>query len=283
MARVYKQANIFNARIVNMRNLWEPSREYMGKPTEKPNYLASFIVPKTRANWFEEPPFADFVRAAQELYTASLSHIPFPQVIWPIKDGDAPEPGKNSPDWMKGNWYLTGSSTSPINVTIVQAGVPVALMNRAQVKSGDYIAAGVALAVKANDPRGVKCYLNTVMFMSAGEEIVVGSSVSSSELMAQAKAQGLNVTGFGAGSAGLLPQVGFSHGFAGPGMLLSGNPVGMPGNGAQLPSNTGPNAPQTAFPFDRHGFAPSPAQPPASPSGFGAPAGFTPPQGFPQR
>jgi hypothetical protein len=271
MARVYKQANIFNARIVNMRNLWEPSREYMGKPTEKPNYLASFIVPKTRANWFEEPSFADFVRAAQELYTASLSHIPFPQVIWPIKDGDAPEPGKNSPDWMKGHWYLTGSSTSPINVTIVQAGVPVALMNRAQVKSGDYIAAGVALAVKANDPRGVKCYLNTVMFMSAGEEIVVGSSVSSSELMAQAKAQGLNVTGFGAGSAGLLPQVGFG----------------------QSAVNAGFAPTPAAFPSNGQGFAPPPAQPPAqppaSPSGFGDgltrayPAGFTPPQGFPQR
>jgi hypothetical protein len=170
---------------------------------------------------------------------------------------------------MKGHWYLTGSSTSPINVTIVQAGAPVALMNRAQVKSGDYIAAGVALAVKANDPRGVKCYLNTVMFMSAGEEIVVGSSVSSSELMAQAKAQGLNVTGFGAGSAGLLPQVGFTN-----------TPAGFAVPGAPVAA---------AFPSNGQGFAPPPAQPPASPSGFGDgltrayPAGFTPPQGFPQR
>ncbi len=260
--RVYKYATVFNARIINMRNLWEPSREYMGKPAEKPNYLASFIVPKTRANWFEEPQFAGLTQAGQELYNASMSAVPFPQVLWPIKDGDNPEPGKQAPDWMRGHWYLTGSSSSPISVEIVQAGVPVKLMNRAQVKPGDFIAAGLALAVNMNNPRAVKCYMNSVLFMGPGEEIAVGNSITGSELMAKAKEQGLNVTGFGGQSAGLLPSVGFGASTPAPGFVNT--PVGFAVPGAFI-------------------TAPPPVQPPASPSGFGGPAGFTPPAGFPQR
>jgi hypothetical protein len=195
-----------------------------------------------------------------------MSAVPFPQIIWPIKDGDNPEPGKQSPDWMRGHWYLTGSSSSPISVEIVQAGVPVKLMNRAQVKPGDFIAAGLALAVNMNNPRAVKCYMNSVLFMGPGEEIAVGNSITGSELMAKAKEQGLNVTGFGGQSAGLLPQVGFGQ-------------AGIPPAGQTFdpgPKTFG-NGPVPGF------AAPAPVQPPASPSGFGGPAGFTPPAGFPQR
>jgi hypothetical protein len=275
--RVYKYATVFNARIINMRNLWEPSREYMGKPAEKPNYLASFIVPKTRANWFEEPQFAGLTQAGQELYNASMSAVPFPQIIWPIKDGDNPEPGKQAPDWMRGHWYLTGSSSSPISVEIVQAGVPVKLMNRAQVKPGDFIAAGLALAVNSNNPRMVKCYMNSVLFMGPGEEIAVGNSITGSELMAKAKEQGLNVTGFGGQSAGLLPQVGFGGQPLGP-----TGPRG-PGSETGAPAGFTPSTVPSGALTGPSGFAPPPVQPPASPSGFGGPAGFTPPAGFPQR
>ncbi len=257
--RVYKQATIFNARIVGMRNLWEPSREYMGKPTEKPNYLASIIVLKTRGHWSEEPQFAGFAQAAQELYQAAMTHIPFPAVMWPIKDGDSPEPGRTPAEWMRGHWFLTGSSSSPIETNIVQGGVPVKISNRAMVKPGDIVAAGVALAVNSNNHAAVKCYLNSILFMAAGEEIAVGSSITGAELMAKAKEQGLNVTGFGAGSPGLLPQVGFGQ--------------------------AGANSPATIPQFSQAGtgFAPPPAQPLASPGGFAAPGGFTPPTGFPPR
>jgi len=257
--RVYKQATIFNARIVGMRNLWEPSREYMGKPTEKPNYLASIIVAKTRGHWSEEPAFAGFAQAAQELYQSAMTHIPFPAVMWPIKDGDSPEPGRTPAEWMRGHWFLTGSSSSPIETNIVQGGVPVKITNRAMVKPGDIVAAGVALAVNSNNHAAVKCYMNSILFMSAGEEIAVGSSITGAELMAKAKEQGLNVTGFGTGA----PAGGFTGGFQ----------TGAPNSPATIPQ----------FSQAGTGFAPPPAQPPASTGGFAAPTGFTPPQGFPPR
>jgi hypothetical protein len=209
MARIYKQSAIYDCRIASMRNLWEPSREYMGKPVDKPNYLVTVLVRKTRQNWFEEPALAAFTQSCQELYTAALSHVPFQQVVWPIKDGDLPDPGRAQAEWRVGHWILNGSSTSPIEVFINQGGVPVPLRNRAGVKPGDYVSVTTSIAVKTNDPRGIKCYINKVIFMSEGEEIIIGNATSAAELMEAAKAQGLNVTGFGGGGA---PQQGF--GFA---------------------------------------------------------------------
>lgn len=274
MARIYKQAAIYDARIVGMRNLWEPSTQYMGKPVEKPNYLVSIIVKKTRANWFEEPVFANFVKACNELYTASLSHIPFQQVVWPVKDGDVPDVGKAQAEWRMGHWLLTGSSTSPIEVMINQGGVPVPLRNRAGVKPGDHVMVATAIAVNSNDARKIKVYINKVVFMAEGEEIVVGTGVSANELMEQAKAQGLNVTGYGGGGA---PQQGFGPGFvattANPAIPDVPAPFGAAntsGGTAGFPSN----GPQT-------GSAPAPVSPPAQQS-FVTPGGFVAPTGFPR-
>ena len=262
--RIYKQSAVYDARIANMRNLWEPSTEYMGKPVDKPNYLVTVIIKKTRANWFEEPALAAFTTSCQELYAATLSHVPFPQVIWPIKDGDTSDLGKAPAEWRTGHWILNGSSTTPIDVSIVQGGVPVPLKNRAGVKPGDYVAVTTSIAVAANNPRGIKCYINKVMFMAEGEEIIIGNSVSSAELMAAAKAQGLNVSGFGGGGA---PPMGF--GFA-------------PQTAAPVAGSTGPSA--AAFPTTpfQTVSAPAPAAPPVN-NGFATPSGFTAPAGFPPR
>ena len=89
---------------------------------------------------------------------------------------------------------------------------PVPLKNRMDVKNGDYVGLAVSIAVNSNDARKVKCYCNKVMFMAPGEEIVLGGSVSNTDLMAEAKAKGLNVTGFGGGA----PQQGFGQGFVPP-------------------------------------------------------------------
>lgn len=294
--RIYKAAAIYDSRAVGLRNLWEPSYEYMGKPTPKPAYMISVIMKKTRANWFEEPVLTDFTRAASELYGAALSHIPFQQIEWPIKDGDIPQPGRTQADWSKGQWFLTGTSTSAIEVMINQGGVAVPLRARQGVKPGDYTTVSTSLAVKTNDPRGVKCYINKVIFMAPGEEIVIGSSVSADDLMAQAKAQGLNVTGYGGGGQPMgpqgsngpmgLPQQGFGFGagvppqgfgsaqtVSAPVWQPATGPYGNPnqGSGSVSPSN-GP----------QQGYAPPPVQPPGQ-QGFGAPGGFTPPTGFPQR
>lgn len=251
--RVYVGATIFGVPIVGLRHLWEPSTQFRGQQTQKPNYITAVIIKKTQAHWSQEPVMAGFVNACKDLYAKAMSHIPWEQVVWPIKDGDVPsEPGKQPAEWMRGHWYLSGSSSSPINVEIVQGGRPVKLANRAQVKPGDLVALSGALAVKQNDPRGVKLYANNVVFMQPGEEIAIGNGVTGAELMEQARAQGLNVTGFTPGHAG---------GF--------GAPQGQPGGFAppsQQPQGFG--APQT----QPGGFvAPAPAQPPQG--------GFTPPSG----
>jgi hypothetical protein len=286
MARIYKQSAIFDCRIFNLRNLWEPSTQYMGKTVEKPNYLVGILTKKTRANWYEEPALKAFAKSCEELYDAALSHIPFQQVIWPIKDGDVDELGRAVPEWRRGNWLLNGSSTTPIEVSINQGGVVVPLRNRTEVKPGDYVMVTTSIAVKANDPRGIKTYINKVLFMGPGEEIVIGSGgVSANELMEKAKAQGLNVTGYGGGGApqqgfGPLPpnggpQPGFQQGFAfAP---TPAQPAGQPATG-----QFGTSGQQGGSAFPSSGLAPSPISPPGQ-QGFATPAGFNAPSGFPQR
>jgi hypothetical protein len=261
--RIYKQTTILNARAAGLKNLWEPSTSFQGKAQDKPSYLFSFIVPKTRGHWSEEPAFANFTACAQELYQQVLAHIPFPQIVWPVKDGDAPpEYGKPPIEWCKGHWFVSGSSSSPIETNVVQNGVPVKIMNRTLVKPGDFCSVGGALAQKTNMPNGVKIFINSVLFTAPGEEIAVGNSISGAELMAQAKAQGLNVTGFGSGG----PGTGF-------GVSQQPNlPTPSPAFGA---------TPLQQQPVPNFGGAPAPLQPPQGQ--FATPGGFAPPTGFPPR
>lgn len=223
--RQYESATVFNARIVDMRHLWSPSTEYMGKPSTKPNYFGMFIVPKTQAQWFSEPALAGIAAACGKLY-ANNPHV----VVWPVVDGDMPNmaTGKTS-DFAKGHWMFSGSTSNPPNVELAQAGGQlVKLTNRVGVKPGDYVMAGVTAAVKQNDPRGVKLYLNAVVFSSPGEEIVFANSVSGAELMKMAQAQGLQVAGFG-GAPGFAQQpFGATGGFPGAQQPF-GAPQGGPG------------------------------------------------------
>jgi Enterobacter phage Enc34, ssDNA-binding protein len=281
MSRIYKQSAIYDCRIFNLRNLWEPSTSYMGKAVEKPNYLVGILAKKTRANWYEEPALAGFAKSCKELYDAALSHIPFQQVIWPIKDGDVDELGRAVPEWRRGNWLLNGSSTTPIEVSINQGGVIVPLRNRVDVKPGDHVMVTTSIAIKTNDPRGIKTYINKVVFMGPGEEIVIGSSISTAELMAEAKAQGLNVTGFGGGA----PQEGFGFGGSGgpqQGFQQGFAPTQAPPAGQVATGQFGNNALQGGTAFPSSGLAPPPISPPGQ-QGFAPPAGFNAPTGFPPR
>ena len=267
--RSYKPATIFNMRVINMRNLWEPAKEFQGRPVDKPAYIISAMVKKTRANWYEEPDLAQFTKAAQELYSEALAPLQFQQIEWPIKDGDIGDPVKGNPEWRTGHWLLTATSTLPVEVSIIRhpTGQPVPLKKQEGVKNGDYVGLNVSLAVKMNDPRGVKCYLNKVMFMAEGEEIVIGSTKSMTEMADDAKAQGLNVTGFGSSGP---PQQGFGLG-AQPGFP----PVGS-APGPASPAFSPAPAPFAAPPAGNASFPSSgPTQPPA---GFNAPTGFPPRQ-----
>lgn len=227
--RHYENATIFNARIVNMRHLWEPSTEYQGKPVQRPNHFATFIVPKTKGHWSEEPAFAGVLGAYGKL--VQQAGMQFAHVTgWPIRDGDVPEPGKDAAEWAKGHWVFGGSTGNLPTIEIVQNGAPVKLTNRAVVKPGDFVAVGLTAAFKQNDARGIKHYLNTVLFTGPGEEIAIGSSgVSGNELLQQAQQQGMNVTGF----------TGFSA--PAPAAPAAASPFG--GQGQQTPAVAGFVAP----------------------------------------
>ncbi len=232
--RQYEPATVFNARIADMRHLWEPSREYKGQPTQKPNYFAMFLVKKTVAQWFQEPALAGIAAACGKIYQTN-PHV----LMWPVVDGDMPSPEGKSSEFAKGHWLFSASSGNPPNVEIVQAGgVLTKLTNKVGVKSGDYVMAGVTAAVKQNDPRGVKLYLNAVVFSSPGEEIVFANSVSGAELMRMAEQQGLRPAGFSASPGGFAPaHVGFTPpagGFA----PTTGSPA-APAFGAPAPTGPG--------------------------------------------
>lgn len=247
--RMYENVMLFQARIFNMKNLWTPSTEYKGQPTTKPNYLVGVIVNKTRGHWSEEPVFANMWAAMQKIHAAKMANFPYGNVDWPIKDGDMPEPGRAASEWAKGHWMLSGSSGDVIKTEIVQNGNIVPLANRAGgVKPGDVVSLGGAVAQKANDPRGIKLYVNSVLFCAAGEEIAVGNSVSGAELMAEAQRQGLQVAGFNGapagGGFGQAPQGGGfapqSHGgFAQPQAGGFGQPNPGFTQGGAAPAQTG--------------------------------------------
>jgi ssDNA-binding protein len=245
--RQYEAATVFNARIADMRHLWTPSTIYKGQPTTKPNYFAMFLVKKTVAQWFREPALAGVSTACGKIYQNN-PHI----LAWPVVDGDVPSPEGKSSEFAQGHWLFSASSGNPPNVEIVQTGgVLTKLTNKVGVKSGDYVMVGVTAAVKQNDPRGVKLYLNAVVFSGPGEEIVFANSVSGAELMRMAEQQGLRPAGFS-------PSLG---GFAPP----QGQPFGQPG---------GFTPPAGGFAPPMNGPAPQGAQAPSGP-GFGGPAGTT--------
>jgi hypothetical protein len=234
--RQYEAVTMFGLRIVDMRHLWVPSHEFKGQQTQKPNYFGSFITPKTQAHWSSEPIFSGVMAAFGKLLQGQLQH--FAQnpnaVDWPIKDGDMPTAEGKSSDWAKGHWVLSASSGNSPSVEMVQAGGNlVKLQNKVGVKPGDFVIVGATAAVKQNDARGVKFYLNGVVFTAPGEEIVFANSVSGAELLNQAKAQGMTVQGFnqmgGMQGGGFgQPNNGYSlqpaqgGGFGGPGNMQAG-------------------------------------------------------------
>lgn len=295
--RVYIPFMLFNMRIVNMQHMWSPSLEYLGKKTDKPNYFITAVTPKTRANWWEEPLLASNWAAYDQLLQKSGMT---PQHIseWPVKDGDMPpEPGKNPAEWAKSHWVLGGSSSNPIKVEIVRNGNVEPLIAKVGVKPGDYVALGLSAAIKQNNPRAMKHFCNTVLFMGAcppEQEIAVGNSVSGAELMQHAQRQGLQVAGFStAPGFGGAPQGGFP-GAGGPGQhttVFPNNnaPGGFVPQQGFTPPGAGPGAPMNPAGFVPQGTVqngpgfggaaayPSNQQPQGGP-GFQQPGGFAPPQ-----
>ena len=247
--RQYESFTIFNARIVDMRHLWNPSTEYQGKKQDKASYFTTCIVPKTQPTWFTEPALAGAATACSKFQSVMQAYQTAPNAIeWPVQDGDMPNKQGKMSDFARGHWIFSASTyDNPPTVELVQAGGQlVKLPNKVGVKSGDYVMLGGTAALNANDARKIKFYLNAVVFTAPGEEIVFANSVSGAELMAQAQQQGLQVAGFSATPA----MGGFNA---------------QPNFGAPQPGfQQAPQAPQLS-----HGFVPSTASPA---TGFAAPA-----------
>lgn len=277
--RQYEAATVFNARIVDMRHLWVPSDTYQGQKTQKPNFFASFIVRKTAPQWHMEPALAGIAQACGNLFQKN-PHI----VSWPVQDGDVPSPTGKQSEHIKGHWLFTGSSSNSPSVELAQPnGTLIKLANRVGVKPGDVVMAGVTAAVKQNDPRGVKLYLNAVVFCAPGEEIVFANSVSGAELMAQAQKQGLQIAGFsgspgspGFGGGGFAPQPGPFGGAPQPGFTQppQGGFAATPGHPANPPNAQAPSGAPGA------GSVTYPSSP--APGGFQPPPAFAPQGGAPQ-
>ena len=272
--RQYEPFTLFNVRIVDMRHLWVPSDTYKGQKQQKANYFAGFIVPKTQQQWHAEPALAGLVQALGKLYANN------PQIVdWRIENGDTPNAEGKSSEFAKGHWLFNGSSGNPINVELVQGGGQlVKLANKTGVKSGDYCMVGGTVAVSGQNNRAAKIYLNSVVFSAPGEEIVFANSVSGAELMAQAKAQGLNPVGFAPAGGGF--GVPAQHQMApqpAPGAFPGAQ--GAPGF---TPPQPGGFAPTTGAPANP-GF---PAQNGTAPQGFGGaafPSNGAAPGGWPQQ
>lgn len=260
--RQYEPATVFTCRNVDMRHLWSPSNEYLGKPTTKPNYFGMFITPKTQGHWSQEPVFAGVMGAFHKLLQGALQ--PYAQNVnsiqWPVVDGDLPSTTGKTSEFAKGHWMFSASSSNPPNVELAQAGGQlVKLQGRGGVKPGDYCMTGVTAAVKQTQANGVKFYLNAVVFTHPGEEIVFANSVSGAELMQQAQRQGLQVAGFSGAPGGFGAAPG---GFPGGGQPF-GAPQGAP---QQQPFGAPQGAPQGA-----QGFTP-PGAGFVHGTGFGNPA-----------
>lgn len=265
--RQYEAAMAFGVRAVDMRHFWEPSREYKGKPTEKPNWFGSFITPKTQAQWHVEPIFSSVAAALGKIWTNNQQ-----VTTWPIVDGDMPNPetGKHS-DFARGHWMFGASTGNQPKIEMVQqGGTLVVLPNKTIVKPGDYCNIGVTAAVKANDARGVKFYLNAVVFTGPGEEIAFANSVSGAQLQSAAEQQGLRPTGFAPnsfGGGGGQPQGGGFGGGTAPGPF-GGQPQG--GNAPGPFGGAGGGAAPGAGPFGGGGGA--------APGPFGGHPGQAQPQ-----
>ena len=232
--RQYESFTIFNARIVDMRHLWNPSTEYQGKKQDKASYFTTCIVPKTQPTWFTEPALAGAATACSKFQSVMQAYQTAPNAIeWPVQDGDMPNKQGKMSDFARGHWIFSASTyDNPPTVELVQAGGQlVKLPNKVGVKSGDYVMLGGTAALNANDARKIKFYLNAVVFTAPGEEIVFANSVSGAELMAQAQQQGLQVAGFSATPAmgGFNAQPNFGGNAHPPGSFNPAPGVSQPG------------------------------------------------------
>jgi hypothetical protein len=277
--------SVFGARAVYINRLWNPeTTDQNGKPLDKPRYSVTGIIPKTKANWFEEKSLESIAAASVDMFNTLFAPRGFnPAIlIWPVKDGDQPNRQGKLSDWARGHWLIRADTTNRDYVSVEMANngkvepIPAPRMGgRVIVKDGDSCILTVGLAESQGPNPGIKTYLNGVLFTAPGEAIVLGSRVDNEELLRQAQQQGLNVTGMGGfapSNAFPAPQAPQAPAFPAP--QAGAFPAPQAG-GFPAPQAGAFPAPQAgAFPAPQAGAFPAP-QAPAFPApqagGFPAP------------
>lgn len=233
---------LFDVRTVYTQRLWEPeTKDVKGNPMDNPQYSLTVIIPKTKAGWHEEPALATLGQAMFQVYQQQMAPAGIQQqyVAWGVRDGDRPNTKGKIPDWGKGHWVLRiGSGFKPAVSAIVNGSeveLPAQTIGgRKLFGDGDRAIVSVGVTVSGANPSAIKLYLGTVVFSAKDEAIQLGGGVSAAEMIAAAKAQGVNVQGL-AGPAGGQQFGGASFGRtsdAGPGMgQQQGGPGAAPGMG----------------------------------------------------
>lgn len=233
---------LFNVRTIYTQRLWEPeTKDTMGNPMENPQYSITVIVPKTKAGWHEEPEFASLVPAVQQTYQQTMqpAGIAMQYVKWGIRDGDQPNTKGKIPEWGKGHWVMRiGTGYKPtvsgvINGTEVE--LPAQVMSgRKLFGDGDRAIISVGVTVSTANASAIKYYLGNVVFSAKDEAINLGGGVSAAEMIAMAKAQGVNVQGIAGPAGSFQPpqnQGGMGGGGFNPGGQQAQQGGGMGGGG----------------------------------------------------
>jgi hypothetical protein len=210
--------SIFGGQALYISRLWTPeTTDYKsGKPLDKPRYSVLVRYPKTVKEWNQEKVFASVTDACRKIYAKHFSGMPLDRLIVPVKDGDQANAAGKINDWGKGHWWIKADTTSPdyLAIEAIQNGKPMELPSdriggRRIVKDGDFCILTVGLAKSEGRDPGIKTYLNAITFTGPGEEIKLGSRVSTEALLEQARAQGLSVQGYGAPAATPAAGTGF--------------------------------------------------------------------------
>jgi hypothetical protein len=233
---------LFNGQAVYSRRLFEPeTKDFAGKPLDKPSYSLNIRYPKTRPNWYEEPALKSFTNACQTVKMRDMADVPFQRIEFPIRDGDLPNQKNKIPDWARGHWYVRASTTYVPKVyqTVdgVQSELPALMLGSQRLwGDGDTVSVALSIGKRLTDAVGIRCYLNSVMFTDHGPELKTsGGDTDWGEAFTQAAAEGITIkTGSGpfntGAGGGFNPGAGNGPGGFNPG--AGGGPSGFnPGGG----------------------------------------------------
>jgi hypothetical protein len=259
---------LFNGQALFSNRLFDPeTKDFAGKPLDKPSFSLNIRYPKTQPNWYDEPLLKPLADACKVVMTRDMPNTPFNYVEFPIKDGDRPNKQGKVPDWAKGHWYVRASSTFAPKVEQIvngaQSELPsLQLGGKKLWNDGDFVCVALSIGKRLNDNVGIRCYLNSVLFTGKGAEISTGGAgVDWSAAMQLAHEQGISIEKSAGDAGNGFPGGGFPGAGGAPAGFPGAAPAGAPGGfnpGGAAPFNPG----GTAAP----GFGAGPTT--AAPGGF---------------